>query len=268
MSGISRDFFCVRNKSAIETFLRRDPYLHLYSIGDLDDFFWPHTSWFGCRGSEGELQALFLFYTASSLPVLLALEEHGTSEACILLKKIAQFLPGKFYCHASPGLVDALSSLGRLESHGRHLRMGLDRFLPPSAYLPPSGTIRRLGPVDLGLVKDFYRSAYPDNWFEERMLETKKYFGMFLGNDLVSIAGVHVYSEAYGTAALGNIATRARYRGRGFAKNVTAALIEDVINAVSLVGLNVSCENRAAIKCYQSLGFRTRHLYEEFLVYR
>ena len=55
--------------------MRRNVYLHIYSIGDLDDFFWPDTVWYGWeKGSE--IQAVALLYTASPDPTLLAISEH------------------------------------------------------------------------------------------------------------------------------------------------------------------------------------------------
>jgi len=65
---------CLHNKSRIEAFLRKNVYLHIYSIGDLDDFFWPDTVWYGWeKGSE--IQAVALLYTASQEPTLLAVSE-------------------------------------------------------------------------------------------------------------------------------------------------------------------------------------------------
>ncbi|MEJ7708630.1 MAG: hypothetical protein WKF84_01940 [Pyrinomonadaceae bacterium] len=33
---------CLHSKVEIERLLRRNLYLHLYALGDLDDFFWRH----------------------------------------------------------------------------------------------------------------------------------------------------------------------------------------------------------------------------------
>lgn len=62
----------LHDREEIEEFLRRDTPLHLYALGDLDDFFWPFTTWYGWR-EEGELQAVVLLYVGQSLPVVLAL---------------------------------------------------------------------------------------------------------------------------------------------------------------------------------------------------
>ena len=37
----------LHDRATLEAFLRRDAALHLYSLGDLDDFFWPFTTWHG-----------------------------------------------------------------------------------------------------------------------------------------------------------------------------------------------------------------------------
>ncbi|WP_223884319.1 hypothetical protein [Micromonospora craniellae] len=47
--------------------LGRDPALHAYELGDLDDIFWPHTSWYR-RGD-----AVALLYHGAVSPTLLAL---------------------------------------------------------------------------------------------------------------------------------------------------------------------------------------------------
>ena len=37
----------LRDKNKIESFLRKNPFLHIYGLVDLDDFFWPRTTWYG-----------------------------------------------------------------------------------------------------------------------------------------------------------------------------------------------------------------------------
>jgi hypothetical protein len=37
---------CLHDKEEIAAFLRRNTFLHLYEIGDLDDFFWQYTTWY------------------------------------------------------------------------------------------------------------------------------------------------------------------------------------------------------------------------------
>ena len=59
----------LRDKGEIERFLRKNVYLHLYGVGDLDEFFWPYTTWFGSRTGE-DLVAVALLYTGRALPTL------------------------------------------------------------------------------------------------------------------------------------------------------------------------------------------------------
>ena len=44
---------CLHDKKVIERILRRNVHLHIYSIGDLDSFFWPYTTWYATEsGAE------------------------------------------------------------------------------------------------------------------------------------------------------------------------------------------------------------------------
>ena len=65
---------CLHDKSTIETFLRGNVFLNIYGLGDLDDFFWPYTTWYALTDSAG-IQAIALMYTYGSLPCLHALAE-------------------------------------------------------------------------------------------------------------------------------------------------------------------------------------------------
>lgn len=40
-----------------------------------------------------------------------------------------------------------------------------------------------------------YAEAYPNNWFNPRMLQTKQYFGIKINNKLISIAGIVMISS-------------------------------------------------------------------------
>ncbi len=43
----------LKDKAEIEAFLRKNAELHVYSLGDLDDFFRPRTTWYGWQ-KDGE----------------------------------------------------------------------------------------------------------------------------------------------------------------------------------------------------------------------
>lgn len=64
----------VQDKDSLEIFFRNSsqPLLHLYEIGDLDDFFWPHTAWYSLQDPESTRKFICLLYTGTDLPVVLA----------------------------------------------------------------------------------------------------------------------------------------------------------------------------------------------------
>lgn len=252
----------LHDKSRIEAFLRKNVYLNIYSIGDLDDFFFPDTVWYGWE-EGGEIQAVVLLYTASADPTLLALSEQQDVMRK-LIQSIYHVLPERFYAHLSPAVTEVVELQCKIESCGKHYKMGLkNRTLLDDI---DCSQVIRLTENDLEEMLAIYEESYPGNWFNERMLQTKQYFGLRLNNRLVSIAGVHVYSEQYRVAALGNIVTHPHYRGKGFGKAVTARLCQSLSELVDNIGLNVKADNAAAITLYEKLGFEIANTYYELLV--
>lgn len=256
----------VTDKAVIEAFLRRDMSLYAYSLGDLDDFFWPYTAWYGWYG-RGKLLSLFLLYRGTGLsPVLLALEERERAAAAALLGELLPRLPQRFYSHASPYLGPALAGRASVESHGLYSKMSLVAGDRLGAGILPEYPARPVLAEDLPAIMELYGLAYPANWFDRRMLETGKYQGAFCGSRLIAIAGVHVYSKRYGIATLGNITTHPDFRGKGLGASITATVCEDLLKDVGFIGLNVKADNRAAIRCYEKIGFKAGSNFEEFMV--
>ncbi|RCK78152.1 MAG: Acetyltransferase [Candidatus Ozemobacter sibiricus] len=277
------EFVCLHDKGIIEEVLRRDTDLHVYEIGDLDNFFWPHTLWFArpepapiASGSglpassptsavlgADRLSALALLYVGQSPPTFLAL---GRPEPLReLVRAIAGLLPPWFYAHLSPGVEQALEEKFLLEPHGTHFKMSLKDHETVRAS-PHEGSVR-LGPEHLTEVLQLYAESYPGNWFEPRLLETREYVGLRDGGRLVCIAGTHVFSPAYRVAALGNITTLPSHRHRGLATRATRDLCRSLLEKVDHIGLNVAADNRHAIACYRRLGFEIVATYGEFSVH-
>jgi len=173
-------------------------------------------------------------------------------------------LPNEFYAHLSPGLIDFFGKQNIEEYYGFNYKMALR--LPPVEI--EDENIRRLTTEDLPIIQDFYSIAYPHNWFDNRMLETEKYFGYFIDSKLVGISGIHVYSAEYKVAALGNIATHPDYRGKQIGFKLTSMLCYDLSKTVDFIGLNVKSDNEFAIRCYQKIGFEIIGNYDECLIKR
>jgi len=257
---------CVHDKDLIERYLRLDTPLHIYEIGDLDDFFWGHTTWFAAVG-QARIHSLALLYSGCALPTLLALAEPVEEPLGELLRSIARLLPRRFYAHLSPGLSEVLAGVEpdgfRLEPHGAHCKMTL--VDPRRLSEPDTSAVEPLSAADLPQLEQLYRDSYPDSWFEPRMLETGCYFGSRSDDGrLVSVAGVHVLSQRYRVAALGNVATHPQLRGRGLAAATCAKLCRSLLAVADHIGLNVRADNAAAIRCYERLGFAITARYEEW----
>ena len=252
----------LHNKAQIQAFLQQDVFLHLYSLGDLDDFFWSYTVWYASE-ANGEIKDIILLYAGQSLPVILAISGNTDSMA-ELLGSIQHLLPARFYSHLSPGVEKVLESRYFLKPHGLHYKMGLKDKSPLRQV--DTSRVKRLAAEELNDILQLYATSYPGNWFDPRMLETKQYFGIRQGGQLVSVAGIHVYSEAYKVAALGNITTHPDYRGQGYGRATTARLCQSLAEGVDYIGLNVKADNQTAISLYKTLGFEIVAEYNEFMV--
>lgn len=252
---------CLHDKNEIETLLRQNTFLHLYSIGDLDDFFWQHTTWYSLK--EDTLKQVVLLYSGSDLPVLLGLTVEPNSMAH-LLKSIIHLFPRQFYAHLSGNLAQIFAEDYQTQSHGLHHRMALTHCQLLADF--DTSEVMELAVENADEIAQLYRVSYPENWFDSRMLETGYYYGIRHGNNLVSIAGVHVYSPQYKVAALGNITTHPQFRRQGLSKKVIAKLCQELLKTVDYIGLNVKADNAIAIRCYEKLGFAWVATYEECLL--
>lgn len=252
----------LHNKDRIYSYLKKDLSLHIYSIGDLDDFFWPFTTWYGLV-DNGQLKEVVLLYFGQSSPTLLALSRN-TARLHGLLEKIKPLLPPLFYAHLSPTVQAVFEGTHSLTHHGKHQKM----TLPEGATLPKTeqDEVQHISAAESDAVKTFYRTSYPGNWFDPRMLESGQYAGIKKGEDFISVAGVHVYSPTYNVAALGNIATHPQYRDQGLATKVTAYLCRSLRREVDTIGLNVKVDNKPAIACYKKLGFKRVAEYHEYTI--
>jgi GNAT superfamily N-acetyltransferase len=253
---------CLHDRDTIETFLRGNVFLNIYSLGDLDDFFWPYTTWYALTDSAG-IRAIALIYTGGSLPCLHALAEDDkavyTEE---LLRCLIGILPRRFHAHLVSGSESILSKCYDLRPFGLHDRMALTG----KSLLSDSDTSEAegLSMSNLSEIMSLFEKAYPGNFFEPRMLETKQYYGIRQSGALVCVAGVHACSVRYRVAALGNIATHPDYRGRGYGRIAAAKVCKSLLNEIDHIGLNVKSDNTSAIRCYEKLGFEAIGSFGEF----
>ncbi len=252
-------------KDEIEAFLRKNVFLHIYALGDLDDLFWEHTRWFGLKGPAG-LKAVTMTYHGYDRPVLVAMHEGDMAHMRELLTAIAPILPDRCYAHLSPGSLTALEESYLATPCGIYHKMALVDHSALDGI--DTSRVVPLTTDDLDDMLEFYETSYPNHWFQPRMLRTGQYYGIREKGVLVSVAGVHVYSKRYEVAAMGNITTRPEHRGKGMARAVSAKLCKALLKTVKHIGLNVSVNNKRALKLYRGMGFEIIGSYEEYALER
>ena len=248
----------------IERYLRQHTLIHLYELGDLDDFFWQYTTWYALKEGK-QIESLFLLYISVQppIPVLLAISEN-LSALRTLLQSSIHLLPPHFYAHLSGDLSALLATHYAVDSHGLHYKMALTNTsrletIDASEVIP-------LTVDNLNELQVLYRVSYPVNSFDPRMLETGHYYGIRRDGLLVSVAGVHVYSPRYRVGVVGNVTTHPAYRGKGLGTAVCARLCKELLRTVDHIGLNVKADNIPAIASYKRLGFEVVGEYEEALL--
>jgi len=258
----------LRDRNAIAAFCRRRPGAHAYSLGDLDDFFWPHTRWWAWAPA-GEIEQLVLLYDEPDPPVLLAIAEKPAASMRELLGVLSARLPNALYTHVTPSCLTALEgprhAAGEAQLH--HKLSIAASSLPSRDADERAADLVSLTPTDQAEVEDFYARAYPGSWFHARMLETERYVGLRVDGVLAAIAGVHVYSPTWGAAALGNVATLPELRGRGYGRLVCLALCRLLVrDGITTISLNVKADNGAALAVYRGLGFEKAAEYLEVML--
>jgi len=237
----------VHDRAELERLLRVDPALHAYELGDLDDFFWPHTTWY----RHGDSVALV--YHGTGLPILLALDRPDRAGTMAeLVDGLALLLPQRFHAHVAVGVEDVLGKHFRLKPGGLHHKMALTEPRRLEGFAA-EGEV--LTDADLSDLTRLYLSAYPRYAFDPRLLQTGQYVGVRRHGRLVAVAGVHIWSPAQRVATLGNVTTHPGMRGQGLGTAAVATVCRRLLPTVDVIALNVKADNASAIALYTRLGF-------------
>ena len=258
----------VSDKATLHRALIRDRVAAAYHLGDLDPRYFQFCRWWGASSDDAdELEAVALLYAGLRMPALLTLGSAAGVEAILDDAGVRAELPSRFYAHVMNDHMAGLQAHYREVKLRSMVRMGLARADFQRADVEDLSGIEPVGHADTADLMSLY-TFYPDNFFEPYQLGTGLYFGAREQGRLVSVAGIHVYSQEYDVAALGNIVTHPDHRSRGHSRRCTARLVDELFNTVSVVALNVERDNVAAQRVYRRLGF-TEHLrYVEGLVDR
>jgi ribosomal protein S18 acetylase RimI-like enzyme len=252
----------LHDKSMIREFALRQPLRYIYEIGDLDDFFWPNTIWYGWQ-VDGRIEQLALIYIPFEEPVILTHANPDRNDHDAFVRALFRLLPSALYAHVDDDTAQVMRERYQVEPHGHYLKMGLADVT--QAVRHDDGRAQLLTVADVPALHRLYAAAYPGNWFDARMVQTGFYTGIWQGSELVAASGIHVVSVSEGVAALGNVTSLPALRGQGLARSSCARLIRAMHEqGIGHIGLNVSASNAAAIKLYQNLGFTKVAEYDEW----
>ncbi|MEV7600426.1 GNAT family N-acetyltransferase [Kitasatospora sp. NPDC089797] len=252
----------LHDRAALAERFRTDPALHLFELGDLDDTLWPNTAWYTADPDHGPVA---LLYSGGDTPVLLAFARPAGQPALEeLLGALRPFLPRRFTAGLPEGAELALAPDYTAERRTPLLRM----ILPDAERLPTDlpYTAEPLDLSDLDGLRTLLAEAYPESWFDRRLLAGGGYVGIREAGRLVATAGVHVHSPDHRVAVLGNVVTHPDARGRGLARACVTALCHRLAPTTDHLGLHVRTDNAPAIRLYEQLGFRTVLTYNELVL--
>lgn len=143
--------------------------------------------------------------------------------------------------------------------------------MPKAAKL----TFRNLDESDVNAFRDIRLESlkkYPENFtssYEHEKGQPESFFldmvhncifmGCFNEGDLLGICGFKPYDDRPTTAHKGIVTgfyIRKKYRGRGFAKKLMKALLEQVDESYEQALIRVTTDNYKVHKMYRSLGFK------------
>jgi len=240
----------VEDPARIRALLETDRPWAAYALADLEPGFREHCQWLA---REDAPPALVLLYRRADPPVIFAL---GT--ALRLTPLLEEIEEPALILHVRPEALPAIEARYRVEDLRPQWRMILER----DAFRPvPSGDAARLGPGDVEAIRALYADGEPKgeapDYFDPSMVEQGLFSGVWEGAEIVAVAGTHVVSSAESVCAIGNVYVRRDRRGRGLAARVTSAVAAAALDrGLRTVALNVSQQNRAALRVYERLGFR------------
>jgi len=241
---------------------QKDPVLFSYHIGDLDDFYFNDCQWAVDYYDRARIEETVLIYNGCKTPTVLAFGVSNRFQT--LLEQTVEILPPLFYCHFHKTDRAVFKKYYRENPLGAFIKMKHES-LPLNILYDNTDKIKRLDMSHREKIIKLYEQSYPENYFTEKMLLTGKYYGYFDKDKILAVSGVHVYSDEYKIAVLGNIVTDLRHRNKGYSSLVTAQLVMELVSEKKLICLNVKKDNLPAIRVYEKIGFVKQHEYEESL---
>jgi ribosomal protein S18 acetylase RimI-like enzyme len=216
-----------------------------YALAHLEPRLFPRSEWWHAHGTQG--QALVSHSRSGLGPALVALGDPQALDALLRL-------------HPGPRLTFATFQLDHLATAQRHFVLSqegasLRMSVSAASFQPVAEPAQRLHRADVGAVNALQRHE-GFGFFPAAVLNAGVYYGVYVGQRLVAIAGTHVVAPSEGLALVGNVMTHPRYRKQGYGTIATSAVTAELLKACPDVLLTVAAKNTAAIRLYERLGYR------------
>ena len=234
------------DRSKLLAYLDEDrPYAAL-AIGDLEPRLFADST-FAVAETDGRIGAMAMHYRGIT-PSPLQLMGDTDGLRAVLAERLR---PEVAYVVARPEHVPVVEEYYDWGSPGLMSRMALRG----DDFRGEGGDCLRLTPADLDDLTAFYAKGGV-NSFSPVHMERNVFYGLFEDGRLVAAAGTHLVSRTYGVAAVANVYTTPRRRGRGYGTATTSAVVHDLARqGIRDIVLTVGQGNDAAIRVYERLGF-------------
>ncbi|MET1232193.1 MAG: GNAT family N-acetyltransferase [Candidatus Limnocylindrales bacterium] len=242
----------------LRAFLERDRLFAAYAICDLDDREFNRTRWGGAFEGDRLLALAMEYVGFAPQPLFVMGEPDGVTA---VLRGVIR--PRAAYIASLSTHLPAVERVYRLGAGPPMVRMWVDRAM----FRPTPGGVFRILPSEIGDLNRLYNLGFTA-WLPSEAVSNGVYFGIRIAGRLVAAAGTHVVSPAARLAVVGNVMTHPDYRDRGFAKQVTSAVTQELLRTCDQVVLNVRSDNPPALAAYAALGYREHIRFEERLAHR
>jgi RimJ/RimL family protein N-acetyltransferase len=183
-----------------------------------------------------------------------------TSGDATAIAAILALHPGPRSAYLSTAAPEHMAAIERW--HHVDEPLGMRRMLVTlGAFVPVEGArvgaaSRRLEARDAQAVNALYALDDRSAQYSGAQIENAVYFGAFVADRLVAIAGTHVVSPMMSVGVVGNVLTHPAYRGRGLATYVTSRVTSTLFETgCSLVVLTADPGNTPAVRAYARLGY-------------
>ncbi len=236
----------VRDPAALRPLFDGDAAYSAYAIAQLDPKLFDANEWLLSRSDTGR-QALLVHSRSGLGNALFATGDPQALDVALSLHPGPRFSFGSLRVEHRP-IAEKYFILTRPQMMSR-------MQITEQTFRPLEGSVMRLGPTELDDVNHLYSIEGGPAAYRESHLVDGVYHGVFVGGDLVSIAGTHVVSRAERTAVVGNVFTHPRNRGRGYATVATSAVTAELLSYCDLVVLTVETKNDPAVAIYTKLGY-------------